>query len=93
MSEPMSTGAKTAIVTSISSAGVGSAYVTLAGERVFDLDLGQFDTIGTEGAGSGERYVRLGRVIGVARGQELRLDLSSCTNCADLTVAFEADER
>jgi len=74
-------------------AGTGVATIKLDGVTVYSIDLDNFDSIGEEGAGSGERYVRLGRVIGLARGQTLSLDFSECVNCGGLSVYFEAAPR
>ena len=73
--------------------GTGMATIELDGATVYSIDLDNFDSIGEEGAGSGERYVRLGRVIGVASGQMLSIDYSGCVNCGGLTVYFDASAR
>jgi hypothetical protein len=74
-------------------AGTGVATIKLDGATVYSIDLDNFDTIGEEGAGSGERRDRLGRVIGLASGQALSLDFSECVNCGGLSVYFEAAPR
>lgn len=73
--------------------GSGVATIQLEGSTVYSIDLDHFDSIGDEGAGSGERRDRLGRVIGVASGQALSLNFSECVNCGGLSVYFEAAPR
>lgn len=74
-------------------AGTGLATVEVDGATVYSIDLDNFDAIGEEGAGSGERYHRIGRAIGVASGQTLALDFSECANCGGLVVLFEGAPR
>jgi hypothetical protein len=74
-------------------AGTGVATIKLDGTTVYSIDLDNFDAIGEEGGGSGERRDRLGRVIGLGSGQALSLDFSECVNCAGLSVYFEAAPR
>jgi hypothetical protein len=74
-------------------AGTGLAMLKLDGATVFSIDLDNFDNIGEPGGGSGERSVRLGRVIGVAEGQTVSLDFSGCATCGGLSVYFEAAPR
>lgn len=83
----------TALTLYETTAGSGTAAIKLERSTVYSIDLDNFDSIGEEGAGSGERYLRLGRVIGVASGQTISLDFSGCVNCGGLSVSFEAAPR
>ena len=71
--------------------GTGMANITMSDRTVYAIDLDNFDNLGVEGAGSGEREISLaGRVIGVGQGETLELDFSHCGSCGGLDVTFEA---
>jgi hypothetical protein len=74
------------------SEGGGNAVVRAGSTTVLTVDVGNFGSIGTPGAGSGERDVAVSPPLAVAPGTVITLDLSGCGGC-ELQVTLNAASR
>jgi hypothetical protein len=74
-------------------AAAGPAVVTVGGSPVLSVDMSSYDSFGSEGAGSGERYLAVSSPIGVEPNTTVSLDLSGCSGCDALQVQFGAASR
>lgn len=75
-----------------SGVGEGRVRVVAAGTPLIQFDMRDFDTVGQEGGGSGERIVTFEPFVGVPRGVTIRLDLAQCSGeaCDNLEISFDA---
>jgi hypothetical protein len=71
----------------------GTAVATVGGLTALSVDMASYDSFGSEGAGSGERYLAVSPAIGVVPNTTVSLDLSGCSGCEALQVQFGAASR
>jgi hypothetical protein len=71
----------------------GPAVVRAGSSTVLSVDMSSYDSFGSEGAGSGERYLAVSPPIGVAPNTSVSLDLSGCVGCEALQVQAGAASR
>jgi hypothetical protein len=65
----------------------GTGMISVDGSPILTVDFARWLFIGTDGGGSGERYVLFDPPIGVARGQSLSLSVIDCPDCVDRGLA------
>jgi hypothetical protein len=72
--------------------GEGLVRVLAGSTELIRFDMLDFDSQGTEGAGSGERHLEFDPSVGVPQGVEIRLDASGCLGeaCTRLEIVFAA---
>ncbi|HEV7200153.1 MAG TPA: hypothetical protein VGO32_05045 [Candidatus Limnocylindria bacterium] len=73
--------------------GTGTAAVTAGGTTILTINMLNYYTTGSPGAGSGERIVTLSPAVAVGSGTTLALNLSACGGCERLTVTVEGASR
>ncbi len=63
----------------------------VAGHEILRFDMAEFDSVGTEGAGSGERFVTFDPWAGVESGDKIKLDPANCEGdaCDALGITIE----
>jgi hypothetical protein len=72
--------------------GGGTATLKAGSATLLTIDIGNFSSIGTPGAGSGERDVAVSPPWAIAPGTAVTLDLSGCGGC-ELAVTLNAASR
>jgi hypothetical protein len=75
-----------------SASGEGPVSLKVDGVTFFSFDMAEYDSIGTEGPGSGERVVDLSPQVPIAPGQVIELDVSGCSGdgCSQFTFTISA---
>ncbi len=73
--------------------GIGTATVTAGSTTILTIDMLNYYTTGSAGAGSGERVVTVSPAVAVSSGTTLALNLSACGGCERLTVTVEGASR
>lgn len=73
--------------------GGGPAVVRAGTSTILTLDMTDYYAIGSEGAGSGERYIAVSPPIGILPNTTITLDISGCPYCETLQVTFGAASR
>jgi hypothetical protein len=71
--------------------GEGPVRLLVAGHEILRFNMSEFDSVGTEGAGSGERVVTFDPGAGVKSGDKIKLDLANCVGdgCDGLVITIE----
>jgi hypothetical protein len=72
--------------------GSGPVRLLVAGHEILRFDMAEYDSVGTEGAGSGERSVTFDPGAGVKSGDKIKLDLAGCVGdgCDGLGISIGA---